>query len=140
MSSLPANSARATNAVAPSATHVMRFIVGLSLAGRELLPAQTLITCCLIKSTPITFHGHFFRQDRLGSKVGPTRALSLAWPGGSVGQRLTRKIAYADATQDEQLAAPSPGGTGTYPGAQAWQTVTMVPRQWASRAAHGSAC
>jgi len=26
------------------------------------------------------FYGHFFCCDRLGSKVGPTRALSLAWP------------------------------------------------------------
>ena len=34
------------------------------------------------------------------------RALSLAWPGGSVRQKLTRKVAYTDMAHDEQLAGP----------------------------------
>jgi hypothetical protein len=42
MSSLPANSARARNAVAASATHAMGFIVGLSiLLGAGSFPRES---------------------------------------------------------------------------------------------------
>src|SRR4029077_19329612 len=71
MSSLPANRARATNAAAPSASHVMGFIVG-PLFLRSANPSAPIpATYRLISGYAYHLYHFFFRRPHPGPKVGP---------------------------------------------------------------------